>query len=50
MNALNESELKARTKRFGLRVNIVTAGDTRRTSMERFASTSGGRPAERIEN
>ena len=43
VNALNESELKARMKRIGLRVNIVTVGGTRRTSMERFASTSGGR-------
>ena len=50
VNALNESELKARMKRIGLRVNIVTVGGTRRTSMERFASTSGGRPVLRSSN
>ena len=41
---VNERELKERAKRFRLRVNIVTVADTRRTSMERFASTSRGRP------
>ena len=50
MNPLNESELKARTKRFGLRVNIAVAGDTRRTSMGRSASTPEGRPVLRSSN